>query len=637
MTIFQKIFASFSLLIFIVISLSFVNLIAFFEVSHIYGEVSDDVLPELTALSNLRENWLKKAFEAPLYLEGKIVEAEAEWINAEMNIQESLAKMRLIGLRNEGIAHIVSNIHLEQIEDVNDRLNLHKDELAGIAYLENEESTQEHFHSLHEHIEEGLLFLDDLKYALTVYTESAEQGLKSRLLTNLTRVLVSVPVAVLLSILLSLVLTRIISRPISEIAAAATRLKQGHFDERVTRVPKGELGQLALAFNEMAAKLQNYYQNLEATIKERTKDLYTSEKKYRTLVDHAPAGVFVTNLKGEILFANDRLAVILGSTAADQIIGTIARDYYAIPEDRDEFLRQLKQNGCADFETDLVGARGAKRRVIISGQLEKEQLTGMIIDITERRQAEAKVRDLDQLKSQFITALTHVLRTPLSEIRWNLETVLSGDLKPVNKEQALFMRRALVSQNQILGLIRNMNTVLNIEHGKVFHDRSLVSLASLATSTASAMKPAFELKKVSLKILPRQGDVALIDVDAKKIRAIVESMLDNALRYTLEGGVVSLRLSSTKTKVRLSVTDTGIGIPKEEQKHIFERFFRASNAATKHTDGIGLSLHIAKNFVEFYKGTIGFSSKESEGSTFWFEVPKTAKTKVKKRVRTAAK
>lgn len=626
MTIFQKLFASFSSLILIVIGLSFLSLIAFFEVARIYSVVSDDVLPEMNALTDLRENWLRKAFEEPRYQEGTAEKADEEWNIAESRIQESLAKLRAVGLRNPGIGHIVSEIHLQQIEEVNDRLNSHKDDLAAELLLglhDSDAEKEEHYHSIHEHIEEGLIFLDDLKYALSIYTENANRELRERMLANMTRVLVSVPIAVIIALLLSLALTRSISRPILSIHRAAQRLKQGEFNNRITDIPKGELGELAATFNEMAAKLQNYYQNLEEKIQERTKALQDSEQKYRSLVDSAPAGVFRTDVSGEILYGNAYLAHLLGFKTAQELIGTVARDYYADEKQRDEFIRLLKRDGQTDYETELVSIKGKKHRVIISGSLENGALNGMIIDVTERREAEQDIRDLDQLKSRFITALTHVLRTPLSSIRWNIETVLSGDLKPVNTEQQLFLRRALESQHQILGLIGNMNTVLDIERKAISQDRAPISITSLALSVVDTLKARFAIKKTRFQATLPQKELPSVQADAKKIRAIMENLLDNAVRYTPAGGKVTLRITNTKETIRFSVSDTGVGIPKAEQKHIFERFFRASNAATTYTDGIGLSLHIAKYFVENYAGSIGFTSKEGQGSTFWFELPTT--------------
>lgn len=242
------------------------------------------------------------------------------------------------------------------------------------------------------------------------------------------------------------------------------------------------------------------------------------------------------------------------------------------------------------------------------------------VDITNRKKAERKVEQLDKLKSRFITALTHVTRTPLTKVRWAVETLIDGSYGQVPKEQQVLLRQILKSNHEVLWLIQNMNIALDIERDTLKLEKSPTSINSLISSALGTHKQQCKIKNISCEI-DMPDNLPATNIDAEKIRKVLDILIGNAERYTPEQGNISLSTTKTDHKIRIEISDDGIGIPKGEQKHIFKRFFRASNAATMYPDGVGLGLYIAKHIVEAHGGEMEFESELEEGSTFWFTLP----------------
>lgn len=238
-----------------------------------------------------------------------------------------------------------------------------------------------------------------------------------------------------------------------------------------------------------------------------------------------------------------------------------------------------------------------------------------------RAASEYKSRDLDHLKSKFIQVVSHQFRTPLSAVRWNLESLLSGDIGTLTPETREFIRITYEANNEVINRIRDLLTVLDIEERRITLNPELISFDSIVASVAADFTKRAALKRINLKYIPpaEPGPAVLLDQD--RVRVTLEKLLDNALAYTPAGGDVTIATQRLDGRLRVTITDSGIGIPVQEQNRLFERFYRASNANTMRPDASGLGLTIAKYFVEQQDGTLGFTSKEGSGSTFWFELP----------------
>jgi len=247
---------------------------------------------------------------------------------------------------------------------------------------------------------------------------------------------------------------------------------------------------------------------------------------------------------------------------------------------------------------------------------EQESLGSLIIlhDITREKL-------IEQMKTEFVSLAAHQLRTPLSAIKWTLKMILDGDLGEMTKEQKDFLEKSYVSNERMINLINDLLNVTRIEEGRYLYSPEPVQLEDLTEETIKNYKEEIERKNIKFHFEKPKNKIPALKLDAEKIKLTISNLLDNAVKYTLPGGKIDVSLKSDKEKATFLIKDSGIGIPEDQQKRLFNKFFRGANALRIETDGSGLGLFIAKNIIEAHKGKIGFESEEDKGSTFYFDLP----------------
>lgn len=258
--------------------------------------------------------------------------------------------------------------------------------------------------------------------------------------------------------------------------------------------------------------------------------------------------------------------------------------------------------------------------------LEQQKESGKLLirrDL-ELSRANEQLRALDQMKSDFVTVAVHQLRTPLSAIRWTLSMLLRGDLGPLSDEQKTFLMKASESNKRMVALLSDMLLSDRLESGKMNPTTSSTLLPDLPENLLIEIRPLAEKKGVHLRFVHSDPAYAPVSIDPQHLYAVLQNLLENAVKYTRPGGDVTLEIRGGKDKTTLVVSDTGIGIPLPQQKNVFSRFFRAQNAMKMETDGSGLGLYIVKSIVERNQGTIRFESTEDKGTTFFVELPNTS-------------
>ncbi|HEX7633078.1 MAG TPA: ATP-binding protein [Candidatus Saccharimonadales bacterium] len=233
------------------------------------------------------------------------------------------------------------------------------------------------------------------------------------------------------------------------------------------------------------------------------------------------------------------------------------------------------------------------------------------------RRANEKLKALDETKDDFISMASHQLRTPLTSVKGYLSMILDGDVGKVSPAQKEMIGQAFSSSQRMVYLIADLLNVSRLKTGKFVIEPKPVNLADLVEQELSQLDETAKTHSLDLQY-DKPKDFLDLMLDETKIRQVVMNFVDNAIYYTPVGGKITVRLAETPTHVELRVEDNGIGVPKQEQPHLFTKFYRAGNARKARPDGTGLGLFMAKKVIIAQGGSLIFESQQDKGSTFGF-------------------
>jgi PAS domain S-box-containing protein len=371
-----------------------------------------------------------------------------------------------------------------------------------------------------------------------------------------------------------------------------------------------------------------------------------SGHRFRTLIENIPGAVFRCTVDDgwTITFMSAAIEEISGYPPAD-FVGNASRTFASIihPHDRrrvEQAVReaiQLQRPFIVEYR--IVTAAGETRWVYEKGQPvfgkdgETPWLDGVIFDISDRKESEhererllaalesqnEQLRALDTMKDEFVALVSHELRTPLTSILGYLELVLEGEAGEVTDDQRHFLSVVERNSRRLLRLVGDLLFVAQIEAGKLALECEAVDLGLIVSECLEAARPRAAEKRIEL--VPRIAPVPLLSGDRVRLAQLLDNLVSNAIKFTPEGGRVTVGLDHKAGSVSLEVSDTGMGIPPDEQSRLFERFFRTAGATKNAIQGTGLGLVITKAIAEAHGGRISLESEENVGTTFRVELP----------------
>ncbi|OGQ81522.1 MAG: hypothetical protein A3G40_07290 [Deltaproteobacteria bacterium RIFCSPLOWO2_12_FULL_57_22] len=242
-------------------------------------------------------------------------------------------------------------------------------------------------------------------------------------------------------------------------------------------------------------------------------------------------------------------------------------------------------------------------------------------DITEKMRYEHRLRELDKMKSDFVSNVSHELRTPLTSIKGSVDNMIDGITGPLNEKQNRYLTRIKSNADRLTRLINNILDLSRIEAGRINLKPATLALVPLAQEVAESIRPAAAEKLISLEVVSPDADPTAW-ADRDKITQVLTNLIGNAVKFTPSHGKVRVAIQRNGAQwMKVSVTDTGPGIPSDETGKIFDRFYQIAPAEKQKARGTGLGLAISKTLVEMHGGKIWLESGTGAGSTFSFTLP----------------
>ena len=242
-------------------------------------------------------------------------------------------------------------------------------------------------------------------------------------------------------------------------------------------------------------------------------------------------------------------------------------------------------------------------------------------ELEKLKKENEELKKMNELKSDWISISAHQLRTSLSAIKWILKMFLDKDFGILTPEQDGFMRKAFDSNERMLALVNEMLSLNHVEQTSLRYDFIPTDIIALIESVLFDFTGESYKKGVEVIFLKPDTAIPSVALDVEKIRVVIQNLIENAIKYSGKGDRVIISVHEKEGYIEVSVKDTGIGIPLNEQDKIFDKFYRATNAQAKDTVGSGLGLYTTKGIVEKHGGKMWFESSENQGSTFYFSLP----------------
>ncbi|MFZ2252822.1 MAG: ATP-binding protein [Minisyncoccia bacterium] len=358
---------------------------------------------------------------------------------------------------------------------------------------------------------------------------------------------------------------------------------------------------------------------VERRVVERTEEIVHEKEKLHQVTKNMNDGAILLDTKGDVIFVNERVYELIGIKNEDRQ-PLLSLDFlfnYFKSADLKKYFKK-----CIDGETFHIHEVEVDKKIyeLFFHCLEYTQTSNqsdgcfiLISDITDRKL-------LERSKSELVAIASHQLRTPLTAMRGNVEMLIDESYGAMNKGQHELLEDIEISTKRLITMVNDMLDITKIEQGKLDMICEPVNIKDLIDSICIDLADYAKRHLFTIETLIPENIVA--HGDKLRMRQVFQNLIDNAIKYSRNPGKLSIIVRIDRTYVEIMLKDNGIGIPKNEQSKLFDRFYRASNTANTATSGSGLGLYIVQSIVGQLGGTIRFESEENVGTTFFVNLPK---------------
>lgn len=444
-----------------------------------------------------------------------------------------------------------------------------------------------------------------------IYVRANMQGVFDNLRNISYMFLTASFAASILSAILALFISRAITKPIEEIRMQALQVADGDYSGQVKIYSNDELGQLAEAFNTLSIRVERSQEQSES-----------ERRRLDSVLSHMTDGVIATDRHGNVIILNQMALSFLDIKEKDAVSKPITK---ILGLDDDVSAQELIGN---QQEMMITVNEGTPDEMILHANFSLiRRVTGFVSgavcvlhDVTEQQKNENEQR-------QFVSNVSHELRTPLTSLRAYIEALNDGAWK----DPEIAPQFLEVTQEETERMIRMINDLLSLsrmDRGVVKMDLEWVNFNDFLSHVLNRFdmivkndeKDQTGQKKYSIKRKITNQDL-WVEIDTDQMMQVIDNIMNNAIKYSPDGGVITVGLTQSQNQIILSISDQGLGIPKKDLNKIFDRFYRVDKARSREQGGTGLGLAIAKEIVEAHKGKIWADSQEGKGSTFYISLP----------------
>ncbi|MBI1348089.1 ammonium transporter [bacterium] len=409
---------------------------------------------------------------------------------------------------------------------------------------------------------------------------------------------------------------------------------QGDFTRLVTVEPHTEVGEIALGYNRVLSRVAQEISSRQAALHQAQE----TEQKYRGIFENAVEGIYQSTPEGRYLSANPALIRMYGYNSPEELIeqcGDIANQVYVDGDRRRQFIETLERDDyISGFESQIYRRDGQVIWISETATTVRDEqgrvirFEGTVEEITDRKQNEELRREKERAelassaKSEFLARMSHEIRTPLNGVIGMLELLSTTSL---TGQQRHYVEIGQSSATALLSVINDVLDLSKIEAGKLELENLDFDLQELLDDVTDMFSHRAESKRVALSARILECTPCLVQGDPERLRQILVNLVGNALKFTEHGSIrieiAPVSILNDDPRMRISVSDTGPGIPAERLSRLFQAFSQVDASVTRKHGGTGLGLLICKQLVEAMKGQIGVDSEPGVGTTFWFEIP----------------